>query len=325
MIVTWPYYFTNSVMTKNVSAGDTFTIHKINQESSNLIYQGIVAQGVKNLSLAPIFQQFVKPYDYNIDNGNPSYEDMVSPMLFYVNDGKNLSTYNVSWGYDWIYGVNKLLNIQLGNVQDYYSYYLPIIVYAYARQIDVVQNNNVIYNAIYTKDQTFVLYYNGQLDGLLDPSLDVHFKIYSGSQIQDTILHPLYCWEDYTHCLYFLKRDGSIGWVFCKGGNGQKINAEKSQIVISSPYSIPRIENYQIQHYRSWKFNTGFLTRQQAYKLSDLFVSPRVWMVDMDGNLIANVIVTDKSFEIKDKRISEAPISYTINVREAETKSTIVP
>ncbi len=324
MNVIWPYSFTNTPLSQNVKAGDIFEIYKTNQTPNNLIYQGIVAIGVTKLWLNPIFQQFVPPFDYDdIFSVIPYDSYVISPMKFYVKNGGNISQYNVSWGYAY---PNGLFVMRVGNVQDYYSYDLPIIVYTYAQKIDYVQNNRSVYSWSSQKRETVVSLINPNYAGMEYDS-DLHVKMYADIYFQDTILHPLPCSEGYTHCLYFLKMDGSIGWVFCKGRSGEKINAERAQITIADTTTNlnPTIENYQVQHYSSWKFNTGFLTQQQVYKLSDLFVSPRVWLFTIDGTMIGNVIVTDKSFEIKDKRVSEAPISYTINVREAQTNSILIP
>lgn len=322
MNVTWPYSFTNTPMSQNVQAGDIFEIYKTSQAPNNLIYQGIVAQGVNKLLLNPIFQQFVPPLDYESYFGVQSYEEEIDPIKFYVKNGGNISQYDVSWGYGF---PNKLIDIQVGNVQDYYAYYLPIIICMYGSRLEFVKDRTTIEYSSFPKNTAFIRSIN--LSNYNRKDTDLSVRMYSCSKYQNTILHPLPCSEGYTHCLYFLKRDGSIGWVFCKGRSGEKINAERAQITIADTTTNlnPTIENYQVQHYRSWKFNTGFLTKQQARKLADLFVSPRVWLFDTDGNMIGNVVVTDKSFEIKDKRVSEAPISYTINVREAETKKIIMP
>ncbi len=340
MNIAWPYYFTNTPLSQNVKAGDIFTIYKINQDPNNLIYQGVVAQGVRRLLLNSIFQQFVQPYNYDLNFENFEYPmaATIFPQTFYLNvNGQSTTTYNVWWNYaDYKKGTDlggnsgNLLDIGFGNVQDYYSPNLPVLIYAYAKLLSVSQDTTTLFHSDYNqKDSACILYYIGKDDPYLNPSRNIKLGIqhFDNTIVEDFTLHPLPCSEGYTHCLYFLKRDGSIGWVFCKGRTGEKINAERAQITIADTTTNlnPTIENYQVQHYRSWKFNTGFLTQQQARKLSDLFVSPRVWLFDIDSNMIGNVIVTDKSFEIKDKRVSEAPISYTINVREAQTNSILIP
>lgn len=139
-------------------------------------------------------------------------------------------------------------------------------------------------------------------------------------------LTELPCSEGFTHCLYFLKLDGSVGWVFVKDKTGGKLNVTRdnySSVVITNTQAPNGVlqHTYGVEYYRTRSFNTGFLTADQARKLQELFISPRVWMMDLYGNLLGEVIVTDKSFEVKDRRVSDAPVSYTINVREAEDYS----
>lgn len=330
--VTWPYMFCNTPQTITINSNKEYSVYRVNSGNipADLIYSGISASVGGKPDISPIVQNYIKAPDYakwlvwNTDDDLLVSSD--ADVYNFKATPKGQSTATI-FSYTWGYPPTSRTEIEqeFGNVQDYYIATLPFVVYGPYYKIAYVTQNGIWGDTVSTTSRVSVA-----RAWLFDLEQVTVQRFQSNAQTpDDTItLSKLPCSEGFTHCLYFLKLDGSVGWVFVKDKTGGKLNVTRdnySTINLSTTQAPNRLiqQTYRVGYYRTRSFNTGFLTSDQARKLQQLFISPRVWMMDLEGNLLGEVFVTDKSFEVKDRRVWESPVSYTINVREVDDYSLV--
>ncbi len=139
-----------------------------------------------------------------------------------------------------------------------------------------------------------------------DETLSVEYKVVSG------------CFK---YILFYVNKQGGMDHLIMKGNYQQTHQSSQFDINTNYDRTYPdQFQNTRIQNTaeRRLALNTGFMSDEESSRIDNLFLSPRVWVYDIETEQKRAVLISDTSFQTKKYRDGSSAINYTVNVIQSQ-------
>lgn len=301
----------------------------------DIIYRGIVLQGMRISDLGEILNQYAQPYVINNFNifgpDNNILEDDSRRQYFYIyyTDGD----FSMHWKidqvivmYNWTYedypsGV--LLSNPINSILDYRQWFLtsmqlPSAITQYVHldgaQIDEFEPEDNSFMYTYVKKLSTLDYYAGIPSNL--KTYEIEVERYHSYTIMDTCCR---------YCLYYMNRLGGWDSLVCQGRELQKDKLKRDSYKKNYVNNTNLIDFHKVDYLttinETWSLNTSWLTNEQSERMIELLSSNYILLHDLVTDKIIGVNISNTTCEHKTyKNQGRRFFNYTIEVEASQPK-----
>lgn len=125
-----------------------------------------------------------------------------------------------------------------------------------------------------------------------------------------------HCIPKGTFIIYFTNLEGGCDWIYCDNGKSSvtvnKDNASMQKYATIANRQAFGKFNYTVNTFNSYTLQTEVMSDEKSEWIPELFLTPYVWVYDVDKDRINSVLITDKSLKIK-KFGTDKVYNYTVN------------
>ena len=328
-------------------SGDTYfriLDHSVNtdpsEETSGVIYDGLILDGFGIQNLNEILSQYVNPTPISfISQLQPDNESHSTFYIYYTqNDWQTWTNDIVIIIYDWSYKPNynrSVLSDPIINLVDYRQFFVYTIK---AGSPDVINTITMkIGNIVVTSFQISGYTYYNLVQDLSTSTYPGEFNYaYSYDFFVDRSV-PIECVNKitigpstyyvtntcYKYCLYYLNQYGGWDSLLFRGRELQtddlsRLSYKKNYVAGSTDFHKV---DYLTTIQEKWSLNTSFLDNEESSKMINLMASNKIFIHDLEEGYVAPVNITNSECEHKNyKNQGRKMATYNIEVSASQPK-----
>lgn len=328
-------------------SGDTYfriLDHSVNtdpsEETSGVIYDGLILDGFGIQNLNEILSQYVNPTPISfISQLQPDNESHSTFYIYYTqNDWQTWTNDTVIIIYDWSYKPNynrSVLSDPIINLVDNRQFFVYTIKAASPDVINTItmKIGNIIVTSFQISGYT---YYNLVQDlststypGEFNYAYSYDFFVDRSVPIEGinkiTIGPSTYYVTNtcYKYCLYYLNQYGGWDSLLFRGRELQtddlsRLSYKKNYVAGSTDFHKV---DYLTTIQEKWSLNTSFLDNEESSKMINLMASNKIFIHDLEEGYVAPVNITNAECEHKNyKNQGRKMATYNIEVSASQPK-----
>lgn len=330
-----------------IVTGDTYFIiydHSTStpgDDQTGIIYSGLILDGYRIIGIDEILSQYVYPQEISFNSTGHTQVDSTMYKTFYVyytTDDWDTYTYDsITITYDWSYNSSAKSNLSdpINNLLDSRQIFMwskkpstPDVSTTITVSIDGIQQdqfNIAGYNTYNYIRRLTGFTFGGEFTYAYSYDFFVDSSIPTGNFSKLTIGGMTY-YVTLTcnrYCLYYLNQIG--GWdslLF----NGRELQSDKlSRLSYKKNYRAMTTDFFKVDYLttinESWSLNTSYLDDIQSSKMINVLASNRIYLHDLQDNIIIPVNIINSTCEHKTYKNQgrKLPV-YTLEVEASQEK-----
>lgn len=122
------------------------------------------------------------------------------------------------------------------------------------------------------------------------------------------------------YALYYVNKYGGLDSLLMPGRATEGWNPTRTDVRLYND-RLSRRDWEQKRIYseqdHTFRLNTALLTDEQAKLIDHLVYSPKVWLHDLDNDIVTSVVINTSNVDVKEGRYN-MPVVYTIEVKESQ-------